>query len=249
MPCPGLWFNLRAMEKVLSVVLLSGGLDSCVSAAIARKAGETAFLHANYGQRTEKRELLSFKGIADFYGVKKRLIVNLGYLKAIGASALTDWSMNVPCGDLKRKGIPPTYVPFRNAQLLSIGISWAEAIGARRLYIGAVEEDSSGYPDCREVFFRAFGRAALAGTRPEARVKIVTPLIHLKKGEIVRKGAALGAPFHLTWSCYSDSLLACGQCDSCLLRLRGFEEAGVDDPIPYRLRRPCIKELKRRGQG
>ena len=226
------------MNGILSVVLVSGGMDSAVTAAIAAKEGPVAFLHVNYGQRTEKRELSAFNAIADFYGVEKRLVCNLDYLKDIGASALTDQSIDVPRGGLSRKNIPPTYVPFRNAQMLSIAVAWAEAIGAKNVCIGAVEEDSSGYPDCRGEFFKAFEKAVSSGTRPETGIKIVTPVIHLKKHEIVKKGFELKVPFHLTWSCYSDSTIACGGCDSCLLRLKGFAGAGFKDPIPYRAEKP-----------
>lgn len=215
-------------------MLVSGGLDSTVTAAIALSNGQAAFLHVNYGQRTEARELEAFNSVADFYNVKERLIADIGYLKKIGGSALTDTSIEVPKADIERKDIPVTYVPFRNAHLLSIAISWAEVIKADSVYIGAVEEDSSGYPDCREEFFKAFERAANIGTRPESAIRIVTPLIHMRKSGIVKKGVELGAPLKFTWSCYKDSKLACGECDSCLLRLRGFKEAGMADPIPYR---------------
>ena len=221
--------------KPLAIVLISGGMDSCVTAAIAGIENELAFLHLNYGQRTEARELKAFNDIADFYSVKKRLIVDVSYLKKIGGSALTDERIEVPSRiPLPAPRIPITYVPFRNAHLLAIAVSWGEVIGAMRIYIGAVEEDSSGYPDCREVFYRAFEKAIDAGTKPETKIEIVTPLIHMKKGAIVKKGAELNAPFHLTWSCYKDNNIACGQCDSCRLRLKGFREAGVDDPIKYR---------------
>ena len=219
-------------------MLVSGGMDSLVCAGIAMAESEgCAFLHANYGQRTERRELESFYSIADFYRIKQRLVVELDYLKSIGGSALTDRSIDVPPGQLDREEIPPTYVPFRNAHLLAIATSWAEVLGADRIYIGAVEEDSSGYPDCRESFYRAFERAIREGTRPTTYIRIETPLIHLKKAEIVRKGVELGVPFELSWSCYREGRIACGQCDSCLLRLRGFLEAGVEDPIPYETRK------------
>ncbi len=221
------------MGGYFSVVLVSGGLDSAVAAAMAVREGDVAFLHVNYGQRTEKRELEAFNALADHYGVGKRLVVDLGYLKDIGGSALTDRTIDVPGGDLAREGIPVTYVPFRNAHMLSVAVSWAEVTGANRICIGAVEEDSSGYPDCREVFFHAFEKAAGAGTRPETSIEIATPLIHMKKRDIVAKGAELNVPFELTWSCYSAEELACGVCDSCLLRLRGFSEAGLEDPLPY----------------
>ncbi|MFQ5736361.1 MAG: 7-cyano-7-deazaguanine synthase QueC [Thermodesulfobacteriota bacterium] len=218
-----------------AIVLLSGGLDSAVTAAVAvskEGAENVAFLHVNYGQRTQARELRAFEEIADYYGVRKRLIADIGYLKEMGGSALVDESMEVPTGG-DGEGIPVTYVPFRNAHLLSIAVSWAEVIGAKEVYIGAVEEDSSGYPDCREGFFSAFEHAASLGTRPGASIRIATPLIHLSKALIVKKGMELGAPLHLTWSCYRDSEAACGVCDSCRLRLRGFREAGEEDPIPY----------------
>lgn len=220
-----------------SIVLVSGGMDSCVSAAIAAQEGSPAFLHVNYGQRTEERELRAFNEIADFYGVKERLSVDISHLKAIGGSALTDNKIEVPKGDLKREDIPATYVPFRNAHLLAIAVSWAEVLGARGVYIGAVEEDGSGYPDCRRDFFDAFEKAASLGTRPGSDIRIVTPLIAMRKSDIVRRGVLLGAPLHLTWSCYKDEAAACGECDSCLLRLRGFEDAGVEDPVRYRIRR------------
>lgn len=218
-----------------SIVLLSGGLDSTVTASIAAsESGEVALLHVNYGQRTEERELKSFSDIASHLGTTKTLVADLSHLKDIGGSALTEDGIDVPKGDITSTGIPVTYVPFRNGLFLSVALSWAEVIGADRIYIGAVEEDSSGYPDCRGDFFRAFERAGDEGTKPETRVSIHTPLIDLSKGEIVKRGSAIGAPFNLTWSCYKDSDLACGECDSCLLRLKGFKEAGVKDPIPYR---------------
>jgi 7-cyano-7-deazaguanine synthase len=221
-------------------------LDSAVTAAVAVKKTLPAFLHVNYGQRTEKKELECFNAIADYFGIEKRLVVETSHLSRetshlsrIGGSALTDKGIEVPGGKLSRSVIPATYVPFRNANLLSVAVSWAEVLGAGRggeavsIYIGAVEEDSSGYPDCRRDFFGAFERAVELGTRPETRIRIETPLIDLRKSEIVRLGVELKAPFHLTWSCYRDTDVACGECDSCLLRLRGFKEAGVQDPIAY----------------
>lgn len=226
----------KMKSKPLAVALVSGGMDSLVTAAIASLEQEIAFLHLNYGQRTEKRELRAFKDIADFYDIQKRLVVDVNYLKKIGGSALTDERIAVPVHTLRpTPNIPITYVPFRNAHLLAIAVSWAEVIGARNIYIGAVEEDSSGYPDCREEFYKAFEKAIDAGTKPETRIKIITPLIHLKKSAIVKRGLKLNAPFHLTWSCYKDNNTACGQCDSCMLRLKGFREAGADDPILYKI--------------
>jgi 7-cyano-7-deazaguanine synthase len=230
-----------------AVVLLSGGMDSCVTAAIARErhgSENVALLHAGYGQRTEKRERRSFDAIADFYGVHQRLVVQLDYFRAIGGSALTDATIAVPQNELGAPGpgggaIPVTYVPFRNAHFLSIAVSWAEAIGAGAVYIGAVAEDSSGYPDCRPEYYRAFQELVRVGTRPETRIEIVTPVITMKKHEIIRRGIALGAPLHLTWSCYQSDDAACGTCDSCLLRLRAFAEAGTPDPIPYQRAAPA----------
>ncbi len=221
------------MKSELSIVLVSGGLDSAVAAAIAARQGPVAFLHANYGQRTQRRELAAFNALADHYKIEKKLVVDLAYLAAIGGSALTDPEIEMPVGNLEKEGVPDTYVPFRNAQLLSIAASWAEAIGAGSVYIGAVEEDSSGYPDCTEDFFKAFNKVVEAGTRPETCITIKTPLIHLTKKDIVTQGAELNAPLELTWSCYRNDQVACGLCDSCLLRLRGFKEAGIEDRIIY----------------
>lgn len=227
-----------------AVVLLSGGMDSCVSAAIARErhgAGNVALLHVMYGQRTEKRERRAFEEIADFLGVQERLVVKLEHFRVIGGSALTDKEIQVPENNLDAKGwgdsmIPVTYVPFRNAHFLSVGVSWAETIGAKAVYIGAVAEDSSGYPDCRLEYYRVFQELIRVGTKPETQIEMVTPVIAMKKSEIIRRGKELGAPLHLSWSCYQGEDLACGKCDSCLLRLRAFAEAGFCDPIPYRER-------------
>jgi len=238
------------MNRELAVVLVSGGMDSCVTAAVANEEYRLAFLHVNYGQRTETRELRAFNEIADHYKAEKRLTISIEHLKVIGGSALTDENIPVPEADPSQSAvqnppvptpwqqsgqsaIPATYVPFRNAHLLSIAVSWAEVIGATKIFIGAVEEDSSGYPDCREVFYTAFNKVIEMGTKPETRVDIVTPLIHLKKSAIVLKGMELGAPFRLTWSCYQNNDRACGRCESCILRLKGFKGAGMDDPIPY----------------
>ena len=225
-----------------AVVLLSGGMDSCVSTAMARErhgGGNIALLHASYGQRTQRRERRAFEEIADFYGVSERLVVQLDHFRAIGGSALTDERIAVPENELGAPGphgsaIPVTYVPFRNAHFLSVAVSWAEAIGAGAIYIGAVAEDSSGYPDCRPEYYKVFQELIRAGTRPETQIEMVTPVITLKKSEIIQRGLELGAPLHLTWSCYQDEEMACGACDSCLLRLRAFAEARAPDPIPYR---------------
>ncbi|MDQ3908622.1 MAG: 7-cyano-7-deazaguanine synthase QueC [Acidobacteriota bacterium] len=209
-------------------------MDSCVTAAIANEENEElAFLHVSYGQRTQERERRAFDEIADAYRVERRLVASLDYLARIGGSSLTDESIPVAEADLNSRAIPTSYVPFRNAHMLAIATSWAEVIGARRIYIGAVAEDSSGYPDCRPEFYEAFNRVIEVGTRPETRVEVRTPVIHLRKSDIVRRGMELGAPLALTWSCYSGEDRACGRCDSCALRLRAFREAGVVDPVPY----------------
>ena len=219
---------------MIAVVLTSGGMDSCVTTAIAASENEEiALLHVSYGQRTEQRELKAFNDIADFYGANRRLTTSIAHLAQIGGSSLTDRKIEVSQADLESKEIPTSYVPFRNAHLLAIATSWAEVIGAGRIYIGAVAEDSSGYPDCRPEFYEAFERTIAVGTKPETIIKLVTPVIGLKKSQIVRRGIELGAPLHLSWSCYKREDVACGECDSCALRLRGFREAGIDDPIPY----------------
>ena len=222
-----------------AVVLLSGGMDSCVSAAIADETHRLALLHASYGQRTEQRERQSFDEIADFYHVRERLVIRLDSFAQIGGSALTDQRIAVPeSGAALRHGagIPLTYVPFRNAHFLSAAVSWAEVIGATAIFIGAVAEDSSGYPDCRPEYYQAFQKVIREGTRPETHIEIVTPVIAMRKSEIVRRGIALGAPLAHTWSCYQFQDAACGTCDSCRLRLQAFAEAGVADPIAYRAR-------------
>lgn len=222
----------------LAVVLVSGGMDSAVTAASARADGyDLRFLHLNYGQRTEKRELKAFHDIADHYGVPAsgRLVASIAYLAQIGGSSLTDPDIPVAEADLSNPDIPSSYVPFRNAHLLSIAVSWAEVIGATRIYIGAVYEDSSGYPDCRPEYYAAFNEVVRLGTA-KGEIRIETPLIYLKKEEIVRRGVELGAPLALTWSCYQSEDEACGVCDSCALRLRGFQRAAIEDPIPYRVR-------------
>jgi 7-cyano-7-deazaguanine synthase len=224
----------EADAESLAVCLVSGGMDSCVTAAMAREENDAlAFLHVSYGQRTEARERRAFNELADHYQVTRRLAVSIEHLKAIGGSSLTDERIPVTEADLASRSIPTSYVPFRNAHLLAIATSWAEVIAARRIYIGAVAEDSSGYPDCRPEFYQAFQATIEAGTKPETEIEIVTPIIYLRKSEIVRKGTELDAPLHLTWSCYQAEDRACGRCDSCALRLRAFLEAGQKDPILY----------------
>jgi 7-cyano-7-deazaguanine synthase len=230
--------NCHPKKKPLAVVLVSGGLDSCVTAAIAAQDYELAFLHLNYGQRTEAREHQAFLDLAEAFGVTHRLDVDISHLTKIGGSSLTDPSMAVTEANLESKEIPSSYVPFRNANILAIAVSWAEVIGAAKLFIGAVSEDSSGYPDCRPEFFAAFNQVIATGTKPDTHIKIETPIIHLTKKEIVEKGIALSAPLALTWSCYQAEEKACGVCDSCALRLRGFQQAGIPDPIPYQSSTP-----------
>ena len=221
------------MKIESAVVLVSGGMDSCVTAAIVNRNYSMAFLHVNYGQRTEKRELKAFFDIANFYQVEKKLIVDISYLKAIGGSSLTDIKKEVPGASFNKKVVPTTYVPFRNTHLLSIAVSWAEVIGAKKVFIGVVEEDSSGYPDCKQIYFDALNKVIELGTRPETSVKVETPLIGIKKGGIVKKGVELKSPLHLTWSCYKENEYACGTCESCILRIKGFKEAGIKDKIHY----------------
>jgi len=215
-----------------AIVLLSGGMDSCVCAALAARDYSVAALHISYGQRTEERERNSFLAICDRLNIHDKLIVRNEALRTIGGSALTDESIAVPASKGIGHDIPVTYVPFRNAHFLSVAVSWAEVLGAERIFIGAVEQDSSGYPDCRPAYYEAFNRVIKAGTK-EGNIEILTPLIQLRKAEIVRLGLELGAPFDLTWSCYSGQDRACGVCDSCVLRLRAFAAAGVVDPLSY----------------
>lgn len=220
----------------LAVVAVSGGMDSCVTAAIAAEHYHLAFIHVNYGQRTEARELKAFHDIADYYNSEKKMVIDLGHLAKIGGSSLTDKSIEVTKADLQSHDVPTSYVPFRNANILSACVSWAEVLGAEAIFIGAVYEDASGYPDCRPQFYEAFEKMVDLGTKPETKIKIVTPIINFSKSDIVKRGIELKAPLHLTWSCYQSEDEACGVCDSCAFRLRGFQQAGIDDPIPYKVR-------------
>jgi len=221
------------IDRPLAVVLLSGGMDSCVAAALTRATHELALLHLSYGQRTEERERRAFHDLARHWGVERTLESRLDHLAAVGGSALTDARRDAVHARRAGSDIPDTYVPFRNTHLLALAASWGEVIGARRLVIGAVEEDGSGYPDCRAEYFEAFGRVLRLGTRPETDLEVSTPVLHLSKADIVRAGTRAGAPFHLTWSCYTGQDVACGRCESCCLRLKGFREAGIPDPLPY----------------
>ncbi len=230
-----------------AVVLLSGGMDSCVCAAIGARDYDTSAMHVMYGQRTEERERRAFEGICDRLGIERRMVLKIDALRLIGGSALTDSNITVPNAASGFGGrtpdaesrepkaelqVPITYVPFRNAHFLSAAVSWAEVLGAERILIGAVEQDSSGYPDCRPAYYAAFNEVIRTGTA-EGNIRIETPLIHKKKSEIVTLGLELGAPFDLTWSCYSREDRACGTCESCVLRLRAFAAAGASDPVPY----------------
>ena len=210
-------------------------MDSCVCAALAARDHEAAAVHVSYGQRTEERERQSFLAICQRLKIHDRLMIRNEALRQIGGSALTDESIDVPEAEAIGRSIPVTYVPFRNAHFLAVAVSWAEVLGAEKVYIGAVEPDSSGYPDCRPAYYKAFNEVVRAGTK-EGRIEVVTPLIAIHKAEIVRLGLELGAPFDLTWSCYSREDQACGVCDSCVLRLRAFQSAGAQDPIPYAAR-------------
>lgn len=221
-------------ERSKSIVLVSGGMDSCVCAAREAKAGPTSFIHFNYGQRTERRELKSFRALARRLGVRETLVVDLSAMATIGGTTLLKGRGSIPAPQFKKGEVPSTYVPFRNGIMLAYAAAWAEVTGARRLVIGAVEADSSGYPDCRRSFLDAFSRAIALGTKAGVRLRVEAPLVGMTKGEIVRLGARLGAPFDLTWSCYATETRACGSCESCLLRLKGFRDAGAADPIRYR---------------
>jgi 7-cyano-7-deazaguanine synthase len=233
---------MNGYKKPLGIALVSGGMDSLVMAGFCRRESELALLHVNYGQRTEARELSCFRAIAEFLKVpaERRLVADIGYLKAIGGSALTDPSVEVPAADLGREGVPVTYVPFRNAHLVAIAVSWAEVIGAGDIYIGAVAADSSGYPDCRPEFYAAMNEAIRRGTKEGSGIVVKAPFVQLKKKDIVRMGVSMGIPFELSWSCYREGERACGVCDSCALRLRAFAEAEAVDPLPY-VSRPAYK--------
>jgi 7-cyano-7-deazaguanine synthase len=228
------------MEKSneLAVCLVSGGMDSLVTAAIANELHKTlAFLHLNYGQRTEKRELESFKKIAEYYKVPTthQKIIDISFLKQIGGSSLTDTNIEVKKYKGESSAIPDSYVPFRNTHIISMAVSWAEVIGAKKIYIGAVYEDSSGYPDCRPEYYQAMNELIKKGTK-EGDIEVVTPVIYMNKEQIVQKAISLNAPLIHSWSCYEQNDVACGVCDSCALRLRGFKKAGIDDPIDYETR-------------
>ena len=218
----------------LAICLVSGGMDSCITAAIARAENdELGFMHISYGQRTEAREQRAFSDLADHFGVSKRLVASIEYLKLIGGSSLTDERIQVAEANLAAREVPTSYVPFRNSHLLAIATSWAEVTGAGSIYIGAVAEDSSGYPDCRPEFYEAFQKTIDAGTKPDTHIEIRTPIINLRKSEIIKRGLEFAAPLELTWSCYVSEDVACGRCDSCALRLRAFADAGLPDPIRY----------------
>lgn len=228
-------YDLKTEMKELAIVLVSGGMDSCVTAAIANEHYRLALLHVNYSQRTESRELMAFRDIAAFYNIPEEriLISNIDYLGKIGGSSLTDLSMTVQDAQLNSKEIPTSYVPFRNTLFLTIAVSWGEVIGAKKVFIGAVEQDSPGYPDCRPIYYEAFNKLIKAGTKPTTCIEVETPLISKSKSEIVKMGISLNAPLHLSWSCYKNTDKACGVCHSCFLRIKAFSEAGVKDPIAY----------------
>ncbi len=231
--------NSDSTPRERAVVCLSGGMDSTVCAALAARDFEAYALHFSYGQRTEARELKSARTVAAILGCREFLSLRIDLFRNIGGSALTEHAIAVPAASSQEIGaersgneVPVTYVPFRNAHFLSAAVSWAEVLGARTVLIGAVEQDSSGYPDCRPAYYQAFNELVRQGTK-EGTIRVETPLIEMRKHEIVRLGVELGAPLHVSWSCYSGEEVACGVCESCVLRLRAFKEAGVTDPIPY----------------
>lgn len=224
------------MSKPAAVVAVSGGMDSCVTIAMAAEKYTPALMHFNYGQRTQQRELQAFYDIARYYGIEQTMVIDFTHFTKIGGSSLTDTTIPVSQADLSNKEIPSSYVPFRNANILSACISWAEVLQANAVFIGAVFEDASGYPDCRPQFYDAYQKMVNEGTKPETHIEIITPIIFMSKAEIIQKGLELKAPLHLTWSCYQSEDEACGICDSCALRLRGFNQAGVEDPLPYKVR-------------
>ena len=219
------------MSKDLVVVLLSSGIDSTVCASVASQKYRLAFLHFQYGQKAQKKELECFYKLVEFFKPEKFHIVSLSFLKTFGGSSLTSDELEIP--EQPVEGIPSTYVPFRNGIFLSIAAAWAEVIGAKKIFIGVNEIDFSGYPDCKEEFIKVLNQAINIGTKPETQIKIETPVIKLSKKEIVELGIKLRTPFHLTWSCYKGNEKACGKCESCKLRLKAFKEAGIQDPISY----------------
>ncbi|MEW6088846.1 MAG: 7-cyano-7-deazaguanine synthase QueC [bacterium] len=225
--------NLKFKTQESVIVLVSGGMDSAVTAAVAIKKFTPVFLHFNYGQRTFKKELWAFNKLKEFFKVQKSKVIDIPYLKEFGASSLLDEKIDIPLDSVKTSRIPSTYVPFRNTQLLSIAVSWAESLGISRIYYGANQVDSSGYPDCREDYLKAFNKLIKLGTKLESYIEITAPLIKMKKDEIVKLGLKLKVPFQYTWSCYKNTEIACGRCDSCRLRLKGFESAGIPDPVKY----------------
>jgi 7-cyano-7-deazaguanine synthase len=233
------------------VVCLSGGMDSCVCAALAARDYDAYALHCSYGQRTEEREAQAAQSVAERLGFRDFLRLKLDLFRRIGGSALTDTRIEVPeapaDGAAIGAEIPVTYVPFRNAHFLSAAVSWAEVLGAKAVFIGAVEQDSSGYPDCRPAYYGAFQELIRQGTK-EGDIIMKTPLIHMQKREIVALGLELAAPLELTWSCYSGSEEACGVCESCVLRLRAFEQAGARDPIRYGKRRAAVPKTGETSQ-
>jgi 7-cyano-7-deazaguanine synthase len=227
---------MTAPPKHKGVVLVSGGMDSLVLAAFATRESDISLLHVNYGQPTQGKELACFHAIADHLKVKDRLVADIGYLKAIGGSALTDPGIAIPPADPVRRGVPVTYVPFRNAHFVCIAVSWAEVIGAKNVYIGAVMADTEGYPDCRPEFYEAMNEAIRRGTKEGSGISVRAPFVRLRKKDLVLMGKSLGVPFQHSWSCYREGEKACGRCDSCALRWRAFSEAGVPDPIEYEVR-------------
>jgi len=224
---------MKTSKRETAVCLVSGGMDSATTLAIARQDYNVAAMHAYYGQLTQDREIKAFRDLVSYYDIKNSMTFSLSHLHQIGGSALTDPDIEVSIEGVRKDTVPSTYVPFRNAHLLSAAVSWAEVLKATRVFIGVVEEDSSGYPDCRQSFIEQFEKAVDEGTLPTTKIKIVAPVLHMSKTEIVKKGHEIGVPYELTWSCYVNTEKACGVCDSCRLRLAAFKNAGYEDPIPY----------------
>lgn len=217
-----------------AVCLLSGGMDSSTLAYLTKSKGyEILALHLNYGQRTQNKELACAKKIAGLLQAEAFVEVDIGYFSKFGASSLTDTKIDVDTFDPLRAHIPNTYVPFRNANLLSIATSFAEARGADAIFIGVQSLDYSGYPDCRPQFIEAFQRVIDTGTRDQTRIRLITPFIHMTKTDILKEGMKLHVPYEHTWSCYRNEDLACGTCGSCHFRREAFEALGLTDPIPY----------------
>lgn len=224
-------------DEERAVVLVSGGMDSATAAMEARERGFSLHvLHTSYGQNTEAKEYECATRLAAQLDAADFLHIETSHLAKIGASSLTDEHIEVDDVELDADEIPSSYVPFRNANLLSMAVSYAETTDCTAVFIGAHSEDYSGYPDCRPAFFDAFQTMVETGTKPATNIEIIAPFEEWSKTEIARRGCELGVPFEDTWSCYRDTAPACGTCDACAYRLKAFQEVGVEDPIEYEKR-------------